>query len=72
MRASLSYEKLFVEKRDCGRFQTLADVRACILDSRILSISDCVTKRVVLGVSKWTQSKRPIAKCYKIHIFKTK
>ena len=60
MRVSLSYETLFVEKRERKGFQTLADVRACIVDSRTLSISDCITKRV-LGVSEWTQSKRPIA-----------
>jgi hypothetical protein len=34
MRASLSYEKLFVKKREGKEFQTLADVRACILDPR--------------------------------------
>lgn len=33
MRVSLSYETLFVEKRERKKFQTLADVRACILDS---------------------------------------
>jgi hypothetical protein len=45
MRASLSYEELFVEKRECKEFQTLADVRACILDSRKLSIAGYITKR---------------------------
>jgi hypothetical protein len=52
MRVSLSYETLFVEKRERKKFQTLADVRACILDSRKLSISDCITKRVGLGASE--------------------
>lgn len=52
MRASLSYKKLFGEKRQRKIFQTLADVRACIFDSRRLSISDCITIRVVLGVSE--------------------
>jgi hypothetical protein len=46
MRVSLSYETLFVEKRERKEFETLADVRACILDSRELSISDCIAKRV--------------------------
>jgi hypothetical protein len=45
MRASLSYEKLFVKKRGRENFQTLVDVRACIFDPRKLSISDCITKR---------------------------
>ncbi len=49
MRVSLSYEKLFVKNKERRKeFETLADVRACILDSSKLS---CITKRVVLGAS---------------------